>query len=162
MYLYGATANSAVDGRPKKPPTNVLHKYVSQELNNQAILRNELKDTTSSKLQLKGPKMADALNKAEMSVLRKQLSAFTEDFLENTRTSYMLEQNNKRRNLQAFQCEFLTKLEDLVKAQLRERDLDFRKYHIGGYDEGTYGKCRTIGFHRRLVIIVLSRAILSG
>jgi hypothetical protein len=140
MYLYGATSNSAVDGRPKKPPKNFIHKVVSSELNNQAILRNELKDTTSSKLQLKGPRMAEALHVAEMSVLRKQLDAFNEDLLENTRTSYMLEQNNKRRNLQEFQCNFLTKLEALVKQQLNEKGLDFRKYRIGGYDDGAYGK----------------------
>lgn len=140
MYLYSATAKSRPDGLPAKGPPTYGAKIVNKEINNSVLLRDSLKDTTSSKLQVKGPKQAEALHLATVLELRHQIQSFSEGLLEQSRTNYLLEQNDRRRNLQEFQCNFLIKLENLVKLQILERGENFRKYQIGGYDSGTYGK----------------------
>jgi hypothetical protein len=140
MYLYGAIGASSADGKPLRHPPNWSADIVSHEMNATALMRRDLTDKVSSKLQLKGPRLAEALQRAEITQLRHQLHALPEELLEHSRTSYMLAQNNKRRNLQEFQCNFLVKLEHLIKEQLVVKRIDFRKYKIGGYDEGAYGE----------------------
>lgn len=140
MYLYQATSKTRPDGLPMKGPSTLSAKIVNREINNSVLLRDTLKDTTSSKLQVKGPKQAEALHLATTLVLRQQIANFSEGLLEHSRTNYLLEQNDRRRSLQEFQCNFLIKLANIVKLQILERGESFRKYQIGGYDGGTYGE----------------------
>jgi len=99
-----------------------------------------MKDTTSSRLNVKGPKQADALHRAEMAVLRGELKALPEGLREDARVNYLLDQNIKRKNLQDFQCSMISKVEAILKKNIMESGQNYRKYKVGGYDKGTYGK----------------------
>lgn len=115
-------------------------KTIGREMLNAALSRNTLKDTTSSKLNVKGLKQAEAAHRAELAVLRKEIKALPEGLLENARMNYLLDQNIKRKDLQDFQCEMIRKVEAILKKNIAESGQDYRKYKVGGYDNGTYGK----------------------
>jgi hypothetical protein len=112
---------------------------VGREMLNAAICRTTMKDTTSSKLNVKGPKQAEAAHKAELAVLRKEISALPEGLLESARMNYLLDQNIKRKDLQDFQCSMIAKVEAILRHNITESGQDYRKYKVGGYDRGTYG-----------------------
>ena len=63
MYLYQATNTNSTKGN------EYLSRTVTKELTNVALSRAVIKDNTSSKLSIHGPKQADAIYKAEMKVL---------------------------------------------------------------------------------------------
>jgi hypothetical protein len=136
MFLSQTFSNS---GPPARKPPDILSRTVGRELLVAAQVR-ENKDTISSALQIKGPKQAEALKSLEIKTLRSQISALSEELLENNRMGYLLEQNNKKKHLQDFQCTVLIKIEKLLKARIQECKEDVRKYRIGGQDRGTYGE----------------------
>lgn len=121
----------------------MLSRTVGREMLNGAICRTTMKDTTSSKLSVHGPKQADAVHKAEIAVLRNELKALPEGLRENARMNYLLDQNIKRKDLQDFQCSMIGKVEAILRKNITESGLDYRKYKVGGYDKGTYGKFTT-------------------
>lgn len=137
MYLYTHSAGSNRDGRTE-PPT-LMSRTVGREMLNAAICRTTMKDTTSSKLSVHGPKQADAVHKAELMVLRGELKALPEGLRENARMNYLLDQNIKRKDLQDFQCSMIGKVEAILRKNISESGQDYRKYKVGGYDKGTYG-----------------------
>eukprot|EP01038_Epipyxis_sp_PR26KG_P010405 gene10405-13975_t len=137
MYLYRATSDDfkAQAGGSKK---DYIARTIRTELLTSILARNELRDTTSSKLNVKGPKQAATLHKATLGVLRKQLQAFPYELKEESRMNYLLEQNIKRKDFQEFQCLMMGKLEKILRRQIIESGSDYQKYKIGGYDGGTY------------------------
>jgi hypothetical protein len=144
MFLHKLTVASPtsafVEGRPPKPQKSYFNQIVSRELNNSAILKSQLKDVTSSKINVKGPKQADAMRHADLLVLRNQLAAFPEDLNESARKNYLLRQNNEKKNLQDSQCLILVQLERVLKNKLLADGEEPRKYRVGGTDKSTYGK----------------------
>jgi hypothetical protein len=143
MYLHSAVfspSSSHVEGKPPHPPESPAHKALNREILYATVVRNTMKDPVSSKLQIKGPKLADALNRVEVRHLRKELDSFPEGLLEDTRKNYMRVQNDKRKSLQDFQCNILIRLEEILKHQMTNKKEDYRKFRIGGRDDGTYGE----------------------
>jgi len=138
--LVTSQSNNYVEGRPVRQPKTYINKVVSRELSNASILRNQLKDVNSSKLNVQAPKQADALRHADLLVLRSQLSAFTEDLNEIARKNYLLNQNNEKKNIQDNQCAILLHLHKLLRKKLIDDGDDTRKYRIGGTEKSTYGK----------------------
>lgn len=137
MYLY--TAKNAGDAPPaRRLPQSFMSKTVGQELINSALARSQLKDTTSSKLNVKGPRQAEAVEKAELHVLRNQIKSLPLGLKENARTNYLLVQNIRRKDLQEYQCVMIGRIESILREQIIATGADYKKYKIGGYDGGTY------------------------
>jgi hypothetical protein len=156
MYLHSATASSAfsyVEGKPNRSLPTLMSKTVGRELVNASRVRETMKDVTSAKLQVKAPKQAEALQFVESRYLRNQIKAFPTGLHETARISYLLGQNDKRKNLQDFQCNILIKLENILKSRLLEKGEDIRKYRIGGFDGGTYGKSLSLRFLPRIAAL---------
>jgi hypothetical protein len=142
MYLHSATfspSKSSFDGKPPKYEKGFVNALTDREIEQTTVLRNVMKDPTSSKLQIKGPKQAEALHFVEKRKLKAQISVFPEGLLEDARRNYILVQNDKRKSLQDFQCNILIKLEGILKDQMSSKGENIRKFHIGGHDGGTYG-----------------------
>lgn len=142
MYLYSATVGSSLvknrsveDSRTDK----YISKTIGKELLTALLSRSNLKDTTSAKLQVKGPKQADTVQKREVGFLRQQLEAFPEGLREHARVNYLLDQNNKRKDLQDFQCIMIEKFENILRTTLMEQNINYSNFRIGGYDKGPYG-----------------------
>ena len=129
-----------------------MSRSISTELLTASMARIQLKDTTSAKLQVMGPKQADASMKAEMTVLRGQLKALPEGLREDARMNYLLHQNIKRKDLQQYQCIMLAKIEAILRYNITSTGGNYLKYKIGGFDGGTYGECE-------FVLICLSHEI---
>lgn len=142
MYLYGATMGSSlIKNRSKEDirTENYISRTIGKELITSVLSRAKFKDITSAKLQVKGPKQAETIQKTEIAYLRKQLDSFPEGLKENARVTYLLDQNNKRKDLQDFQCSLIDKFANILRLTLTEQGLDFKSFRIGGYDKGPYG-----------------------
>src|SRR4051812_1130878 len=111
MYLYQSKDAS----NHRRSNGTFFSKTVTTELNNCALARIQMKDNTSSKLSVMGPKQADASLKAELHVLRSQLNALPEDLREDARMNYLLNQNIKRKDLQEYQCVMMAKIEAILR-----------------------------------------------
>jgi hypothetical protein len=140
MYLYTAKDATNIDGKPPRLPPTFGSKIINREIVSATIYKQEQRDTTSSKLQIKGPKQAEALRVAELQQFRKQLNLLSENLREEARVNYLLTQANNQRELQEFQCKMLVKLELLLKQRLAEANEDYRKFRIGGGEDATYGE----------------------
>ena len=146
MYLHQALQHSksfhhnSSNITPNDSSNKLLSRTVNRELINTLRARIELKDSTSSKLQVNGSKKADAIKHAELLVFHQEIERFPEAFREDSRTNYLLDQNNKRRDLQETQCIMIARIESILRNYITESGLDYRKYKVGGYDKGTYGK----------------------
>ena len=136
MYLYSHNSGS----RREANPSTLMSRTVGREMVNASLCRTALKDTTSSKLNVKGPKQADATHRAELAVLRREIKALPEGLLESARMNYLLDQNIKRKDLQDFQCSMIGKVEAILKKNITEQGQNYRKYKVGGFDGGTYGE----------------------
>lgn len=143
MYLYSTLPKET--SKSKSAHDIYISKVIGQELNTSLLAKTQLKDTTSSKLNIKGPKQADAAHLAETRYLKKQLDAFPEGLREDARANYLLDQNIKRKDLQEYQCVMIGKLVSILRENLLHTGQDFRKFKIGGYDGGTYGKFSWFG-----------------
>lgn len=143
MYLYSATVGSSLAGKRSAEDArtdNYISKTIGKELITALLSRANLKDTTSAKLQVKGQKQADSVQKREVGILRKQIDAFPEGLKEHARVNYLLDQNNKRKDLQDFQCIMIEKFESILRSTLAEQNINYTNFRIGGYDKGPYGK----------------------
>lgn len=162
MYLHqtlgastaAAQRATAEDGKVD----DYISRKISEELLNAAKVRETMRDTTSALLQIKGPRQAAAVEKAQLHVLRSQLAQFPEGLRENARTSFLLDQNIKRKNLQDFQCIMMGRIETLLRDEMVRNGVNYRKYKVGGYDSGTYGECliASNAFTRYSLISLLS------
>ena len=144
MYLYHS--RSAESKRRDKTNETPFSKTVGKELETAALARVVLKDTTSAKLQIKGPRQADAVLKADLHVLRQELQLFPVGLRETARSNLLLDQNIKRKDLQDFQCTMMGKIESILRQQMLDNGLNYRKYKVGGYDKGTYGKTTILAY----------------
>lgn len=146
MYLHSHQLSKSADfnQRERDPKlgsgSTVLGRTIGREMLNGAMARITMRDTTSSKLQVLGPKQAASVYKAEMTVLRSELDLFPEGLRENARVNLLLDQNIRQKDLQDVQCTMLGRLEGILRHNIIEGGGDPRKYKVGGYDEGTYGK----------------------
>lgn len=140
MYLYSATKNSTPSGLPARAPPSFSATIQRKEILVAADVRKYSKDTVSDRLNVKGSKQADTIRQVEILQLRRQLEAFPESLKERSRADYLLNQNNKRRILQEFQCHVLIKLDTILKQQMIGKGDNPRKYHIGGHDHASYGE----------------------
>lgn len=139
MYLFQAQPNQD-NNQPLRLPPTTMGQLTRKEIMNVALTRTTLKDPTSSKLKVKGPRQADAVQKATMVYLRSQLADLPEGLREESRMKYLLQQNIQRRDLQEFQCAMIGRLERVLRANIIASGLNYKKYKIGGYDGGTYGE----------------------
>ena len=155
MYLYGATKSSSADtiaNLRSNAATSSLHiphnhkndnflsRTIGKEVKTLTLSRAKFKDTTSAKLRLKGPKMADAVLKSELRYLHSQTDAFEDTMKEELRKNYLLEKNNKMKDLQEFQCLMMGKFEEIISEEMRKQGIPKAKFKIGGFDGGTYEK----------------------
>ena len=69
-----------------------------------------------------------------------KLDNFPIGLREHARSNYLLDQNNRRRDLQDTQYYMVSVIEGVLKQFIIDSGLDYRKYKVGGYDKGTYGK----------------------
>ena len=84
------------------------------------------------------PSTMDSVDKAELTVLRKQLKAFPDALREQARNFFLMNEDKKQRDLQDFQMVMLGKLEKILRKRMMDDGTDFRKFKIGGYDRGMY------------------------
>lgn len=138
MYLYGARTATGVDNKPPRAPLSLTDKMVARELITYSVYKKEQKDLVSSKMQVKGPKQAEALKVAEISELRSQLRVLPVELREDARADYMLAQATQQRELQEFQCRMLMKVDGVLKQRMTDAGEDFYKFRIGGTDDSTY------------------------
>jgi hypothetical protein len=129
---------SSVKNEPQKAPSTTMSRAVTRELLSSSVYKRQQRDLTSSKLNVKGPKQAEALQVAEIHDLRRQLTLLPIDLKEDARINYQLTLMNNQRSLQDFQCRMLANVEALLKAEMTERGEDHRKYRIGGHEDATY------------------------
>ena len=72
MYLYqSATRLSNLPPCPIIKPRNDLDRIISRELTTSTLAKEQFKDSTSSKLGVKGDREADALTHKELLILRR-------------------------------------------------------------------------------------------
>mmetsp|Transcript_3047 Transcript_3047/g.6853 ORF Transcript_3047/g.6853 Transcript_3047/m.6853 type:complete len:549 (+) Transcript_3047:295-1941(+) len=144
MYLHSHQLSKSADfnQRERDPKLgsgqNLMSRTVGREMLNGVMARVTMRDTTSSKLQVLGPRQAAAVHKAEVTVLRRELDLFPEGLRELARTNMVMDQNIRQKDLQDVQCSMLGRLEAILRRNIVEAGGDYRKYKVGGYDEGTY------------------------
>lgn len=146
MYLYKASS-APTGGSGTRQNQSFMSRTIGREIQNTSMSREQFKDVTSARLQMKGPKQAAAVERAEMTLLRSQIQAFPEALMENARSGYILQQNNRRKELQDYQCHMMGRLESILRMKMVENGVDYRKYRIGGSDKGTYGMNSANHFH---------------
>ena len=136
MYLFSSSSLGSTASRQRSEDDIRTDKYISRTIGRELITsllsRAALKDNISSKLQIKGPKQAESVHKTEIRFLRNQLDSFPEGLRENARVNYLLVQNNKRKDLQEFQCTMIGKLVTLLRSVLSDQNINYRNFHIGG------------------------------
>ena len=137
MYpFYNAAARPAL---ALSDAERFVQRTVKKEIRLTCLIRNNLKDTTTSgKLRIKGDKAADLEKENQLRVLRKQLKALPQQVVEHAHTSWTHEQEVKRRNLQDFQCMLMCKLHKVLMANFVEQGLDPKTYRIGGNDRRSF------------------------
>lgn len=118
---------------------DLLSRNVGQEMMNYYEAKvGVMRDATSSKLNIKGPKAADNLRNLTMKLFRLQLEELPEEVREHARMTMLLDEDVRRRDLQEFQCELIFKLEQIVIEQMQQRKEDRKSFRIGGHDRGTF------------------------
>ena len=96
------------------------------------------KETTSSRMDIKGPKAADQLRLIWLREWEAQLKAIPEVVKDNARVSLFLAEDLKIKDLQDFQMLCIKRIERVLKESLVAEGRDWRKFSIGGNERGTY------------------------
>jgi len=134
--------HSPARGNPytgQAPQRNDTHtRCVTQEIMNKNNARTTMRDPTSSKLNIKGPKAADAQRALDMKLWRIHLDKFPEVMLETARQNRLIDQDVRARDLQEFQFQMVQKIEGALRESLKNMGHDINKFRIGGHDRGTY------------------------
>ena len=129
----------------RKPAPNTdsdrfVARVVGRELSLSSHIRLNSKDPAASKLRgIKSDKAADFDKENQIRYLRKQLTVLPEPIRELARTSWNYEQDQKRKNLQDFQCMLICHLHKIIMKQFIATGLDPKMYRMGGNDRRTYG-----------------------
>jgi hypothetical protein len=117
---------------------NANTRVVGQEMMNVTRARVEMRDPTSSKLNIKGPKAADAMRKEDMKIWNHQLKSMPDIMFETARQNRLIDQDVRTRDLQEFQFFMVQKIEGNLRQSLVDAGHDISKFRIGGHDRGTY------------------------
>ena len=134
MYPF---ANEAMRSPPKFSDTDrYVARVVDRELKIGKICSP--KDGVSSKLRIKNDKAADMLYVSEITHLRRQLTSLPEVVREFARTNYQHDQDQRRKELQAFQCMQICHLHRILMKNFIAQGFDPKTYRIGGNDRRTY------------------------
>ena len=124
----------------KPAPLSDTDRFVARVVGRELSLqRLNSRDPTSSKLRIKSDKAADFEKENQIKFLRNQLSALPEPVRELARTSWGYEQDQKRKNLQDYQCMLICHLHKVIMRQFISQGLDPKTYRIGGNDRRTFG-----------------------
>lgn len=129
--------SNPLTGQPSRNH-NANTRAVTGELMNVARARVEMRDPTSSKLNIKGPVAADALRKQDMKLWNHQMKSIPEIMFETARQNRLIDQDVRTRDLQEFQFYMVRKIEGDLRQSLRDAGHDISKFRIGGHDRGTY------------------------
>ena len=136
MLTSPARGNLITGQAPQRNDTHT--RAVAQEIMNKNMARVTMRDTTSSKLNIKGPYAADAAKALDMKLWRTHLDKFPEVMLETARQNRLIEQDVRARDLQEFQFYMVQKIESDLRESLKNLGHDINKFRIGGNDRGTY------------------------
>jgi hypothetical protein len=126
-----------LNGAPTRS-SNANTRAVGEQIMNAQRARVEMKDTTSSKLNIKGPHAADRLKAEDMKLWRIHLDKFPEIMLETARQNRLIDQDVRTRDLQEFQFYMVKKIEGALRGNMEAAGLDIFNFRIGGHDRGTY------------------------
>jgi hypothetical protein len=140
--MYPFSTRTGGDNRSSS--NDYLYKIVGRELGVASSIRVNMKDTTSSKLNIKTDKAADMLQHAEVKLLRQQINALPEELREMSRRNLHLEHDLRRRDLLDYQVATVCHLHKIIKKQLIAQGVDLSSFRIGGNDRRTYGKFNTL------------------
>ena len=126
---------------PRTQSERYIAVVVNRELSVGSSVRSMSgKDTLSSKLRIKPEKTADLDKENNLRLLRKQIKSLSEPLREYARSSWTHEQDQKRKELQDFQCMLICHLHKILMKSFVSQGLDPKTYRIGGNDRRTYGK----------------------
>ena len=126
-------------------PRTQTERYIAVVVNRELTLGSSVrslsnKDTLSSKIRIKSDKSADLDKENNLRFLRKQLKSLSEPLREYARSTWTHEQDQKRKELQDFQCMLICHLHKILMKSFISQGLDPKTYRIGGNDRRTYGK----------------------
>ena len=133
MYPFG---NEALRSPPRFTDTD---RYVARVVDRELKMYSPKKDGISGKLRIKTDKGADMLYVSEITHLRRQLTSLPDEVREFARTNYQHDQDQKRKELQAFQCIQICHLHRILMKNFMTQGFDPKTYRIGGNDRRTYG-----------------------
>ena len=93
-----------------------IHKSINLIIDDSKICLIPFRDCIRKKalLTMITPKM-DSVDKAELTVLRKQLKAFPDALREQARNFFVMNEDKKQRDLQDFQMVMIGKLEKILR-----------------------------------------------
>ncbi len=124
---------------PSPKPSSTLDIRVAMRESSCRYMKKEgLKDLTSSSLNIKGKKAAEARDLVDMRTYRMQLKEYPEALREIARVEMQLQEDSKQRDLQDHQMIMLLKLQKLLIEQMIHMKEDPHKFHIGGHERGLY------------------------
>ena len=139
--LFDMVTKNSISNQLTGQPTrerNANTRVVTQELMNVARARVEMRDPTSSKLNIKGPVAYESMRKEDMKQWNTHLKSMPDIMFETARQNRLIDEDVKTRDLQEFQFYMVQKIEGNLRDSLRNAGHDVSKFRIGGHDRGTY------------------------
>ena len=97
---------------------NANTRAVTQELMNVAKARVDMRDPTSSKLNIKGPVAYEAMRKEDMKQWNIHLKSMPEIMFETARQNRLIDEDVRTRDLQEFQFYMVQKIEGNLRDSL--------------------------------------------
>ncbi len=125
---------------PSAPARHEHSHLVKNEITSFNLIRGKLAPTAGFKFKFHSVREADAVKTIEVNELRNQIDALPFALKESLRVNYFLSQDAKRRDMQEFQLTILGKLERILSKNMCNAGVNLRKFEIGGFERGTYGK----------------------
>lgn len=119
------------------PPHSLV---IRNEVNYSNLSRDKLpKSLTSYKDRLNSMKPASQVRAIELRSLHQQIDALPETLKESVRCNYILKKDSQKRDMQEFQFFMVDKVEKLLRKQMKDIGIDWRRFKIGGHERGVYG-----------------------
>jgi hypothetical protein len=119
-------------------PSAYLAKVVSDELFVSNVEHKRMDKEKSHVQKFHSEKSLETLQQAYLHRLRKKLSELPEDVHEQARQDYMRNRDIKLRACQQKQFEMIHIIEKMIRRKIVELGIDYRKYSVGGYDNGLF------------------------
>ena len=114
-----------------------FHAVVGRQIRNANIRTNKMKESARLASN-KSVELSNVLVGADLAKIRHQLGTLPEGFREHLRLSYARAQASKRQSRQDAQCGLSSKFEKLIRKRWGEMGLDYRKFRVGGVENGLY------------------------